>query len=99
MLESISSAERVALTCDAWTWRATESYVTITANHISDESKLDSYVFQTRVMSDTHTGENIAKLLKETVAEWRSEAKDPVIVTDNALNMNVAAGFASLLYL
>lgn len=40
VLDSLSSAERVALTCDAWTSRATESYVTVTAHHITDEWNL-----------------------------------------------------------
>lgn len=31
---SLGSAERVALACDGWTSRATESYVMITAHHI-----------------------------------------------------------------
>ncbi|KAK0131243.1 Zinc finger BED domain-containing protein 1 [Merluccius polli] len=74
---------------DAWTSRATESYVTITVHHITDEWKLESCVLQTRAMYDSHTGENIAALLKEAVAEWQLDTKDPVLVTDNAANMHV----------
>ncbi len=84
ILESLSSAERVALTCDAWTSRATESFVTITAHYITTEWNLVSYVLQTRAMHDSHTGGNIAELLKEAVTEWGLEEKHPVIVTDNA---------------
>lgn len=96
ILESLSSAERVALTCDAWTSRATESFVTITAHYITTEWNLVSYVLQTRAMHDSHTGGNIAELLKEAVTEWGLEEKHPVIVTDNASNMNVAAGLADM---
>ena len=33
--EAISSANRAAITCDAWTSRATQSYVTLTGHHSS----------------------------------------------------------------
>ncbi|XP_070403831.1 E3 SUMO-protein ligase ZBED1-like [Nothobranchius furzeri] len=66
VLDSLGSAEMVALMCDAWTSRATESYVTVTAHHINDEWILQSHVLQTRAMHETHTGEHIAALLKET---------------------------------
>ncbi|XP_077080800.1 E3 SUMO-protein ligase ZBED1-like [Siphateles boraxobius] len=96
VLECLALAEKVALTCDAWTSRATESYVTITVHHITDEWKLESCVLQTRAMYDSHTGENIAAVLKEAVAEWRLDIKDPVLVTDNAANMHVAAELADM---
>ena len=37
VLELLKSTERVALTCDGWTSRATDSYVTITSHFISNE--------------------------------------------------------------
>lgn len=48
---------------------------------------------------DRHTGENFAGLLKEAVTERRLEAKDAVTVTDNASNMNVAAGLANITHI
>uniref|UniRef100_A0A672JKK8 BED-type domain-containing protein n=1 Tax=Salarias fasciatus TaxID=181472 RepID=A0A672JKK8_SALFA len=95
VLDELRFAERVALTCDAWTSRSTESYVTVTAHHI-DEWKISSHVLQTRPMYDSHTGENIAALLREVVAEWGLRAKEPVVVTDNAPNMAVAARLAEM---
>ena len=41
---SLKSALRVAITCDAWTSRATVSNVTVTAHHVNSEWKLTSYV-------------------------------------------------------
>ncbi|XP_034538518.1 zinc finger BED domain-containing protein 4-like isoform X2 [Notolabrus celidotus] len=35
----LSSAQRVALTCDGWTSRATESYEAITSQHISTDAR------------------------------------------------------------
>ncbi|XP_072568141.1 E3 SUMO-protein ligase ZBED1-like isoform X2 [Paramormyrops kingsleyae] len=95
---SLASAERVALTCDAWTSRATESYVTITSHYISDEWELVSHVLQTRAMHESHTGSNIAELLKTALEEWDIKWKDPVVVTDNASNMTVAAQLAGMLH-
>lgn len=86
---ALQSAERVALTCDAWTSRATESYVTITAHFIL-EWELQSYVLQTRVMSESHTGANMAEVIQKATVEWKLTGKDPVVVTDNASNMTVA---------
>nr|XP_054594153.1 E3 SUMO-protein ligase ZBED1-like [Nothobranchius furzeri] len=99
VLDSLGSAETVALTCDAWTSRATESYVTVTAHHINDEWILQSHVLQTRAMHETHTGEHIAALLKETVTEWRLNTKKVIIVTDNAPNMAVAARLAGMTHI
>ena len=61
--ETICSAERVTITCDAWTSLATQSYVTFTCLHITPEWKIVSYVLQTRAMFVSHTGSNIADLL------------------------------------
>lgn len=97
--ESLSKAERVALTCDAWTSRATESYVTITSHYISDQWKLVSHVLQTRVMYKSHSGSNIADLLENAVEEWSITEKDPAIVTDNASNMAIAARLASFVHI
>ena len=38
--ESLSKAERVALKCDVWMSRATESYVTVTVHHITQGSSI-----------------------------------------------------------
>lgn len=86
---ALQSAERVALTCDAWTSRATESFVTITA-HFVHEWELHSYVLQTRVMSESHTGANMAEVIRKATVEWKLTGKDPAVVTDNASNMTLA---------
>ncbi len=88
---SLASAERVALTCDGWTSRTTEAYVTITAHFINAEWELVMYVLQTRDMPECHTEHNLAEHLKKALAEWGITEKDPVVVTDNASNMTIAA--------
>ncbi|XP_056308106.1 zinc finger BED domain-containing protein 4-like [Danio aesculapii] len=49
------------------------------------------YVLQTRDMPESHTGNNLAEHLRKAIAEWGIAEKDPVIVTDNASNMTIAA--------
>lgn len=94
--QELENAERVALTTDAWTSCATNSYVTITAHHISQKWELKSHVLQTRVFNESHTGKNIGALLKEACVEWNIADKDPALVTDNAANMLVAGREAGL---
>lgn len=97
----MKKASRVALTCDAWTSVATKSFVTITVHFVlesdKNEWKLASHVLQTREMSESHNGANVAKLLEKAAAEWQISEKDLVLVTDNASNMVVAAQKANFL--
>ncbi|KAG8015001.1 Protein PAT1-like protein 1 [Nibea albiflora] len=88
---SLLKADRVAVTCDAWTSVATESFVTVTAHVITDEWELKAHVLQTRAMHESHTGANMAELLSSAVNEWDIAKKEVVVVTDNAANMVVAA--------
>lgn len=94
--DTITSANRVGITTDAWTSRATESYVTVTCHHISPEWEMVSHVLQTRAFFESHTGKNVADLLREVMAEWGLVDKDPALVTDNASNMLVAAEISKL---
>ncbi|KAL0151535.1 hypothetical protein M9458_053187 [Cirrhinus mrigala] len=98
VINSLGRSRRVALTCDAWTSRATESYVTVTAHHITDDWSLLSHVLQTRAMYESHTGANVAELLHNVVTEWNIAEKDPVLVTDNATNMACAAQLTGYLH-
>lgn len=90
VLESLKSVERVGLTCDGWTSRTTDPYVTTTSHFFSNEWALVSNVLQTRALHKSHTGSNIANLLTETINEWGLTDKVLAIVTDNAANMLLA---------
>ena len=84
----LRGSKSVAWTTDAWTSRATESYVTITAHYIKN-FQLCSSVLQTRKMDEAHTGSNIALHLTQAAMEW---GHFPIsLTTDNAANMTVAA--------
>ncbi|KAL2082256.1 hypothetical protein ACEWY4_022074 [Coilia grayii] len=94
--KSLASTESVALTCDGWTSRATEPYLTITSHHIDESWELVSHVLQTRALFESHTGTNIAQVLGAALEEWELINKDPAIVTDNASNMTIAAQLAHM---
>ena len=64
-------------------------YITITSVHISPEWVLQNFVLQTRAISESHTGINIAGIITEAIAEW-SLPDNPPLVTDNAANIVVA---------
>ncbi|XP_041361015.1 E3 SUMO-protein ligase ZBED1-like [Gigantopelta aegis] len=71
----------VALTTDGWTSRATQSYVTITTSHITEDWNLKSFVLQTRELPESHTGVNIAQVLTDAISEWGLN-KNPPLVTE-----------------
>ncbi|KAK0147119.1 Zinc finger BED domain-containing protein 1 [Merluccius polli] len=94
--KELANAERVAITTDAWTSCATESYVTITAHHIAPDWKLNVHVLQTRAFKGSHTGKNVGALLKQACADWNLLDKEPALVTDNATNMILAGAEAEM---
>lgn len=59
---------------------------------------MQSYVLQTRQLSESHTGVNIAEVLKSAVKEWGLDKIGTriAVVTDNASNMRVAVKEAEL---
>ncbi|XP_061162789.1 E3 SUMO-protein ligase ZBED1-like [Saccostrea echinata] len=86
---SLREAEQVALTTDGWSSRATESYITITSTHIDKDWNICNFVLQTRMMPESHTGENVAEVLRNAVREWNLPIfyGFPPVVSDNAANM------------
>uniref|UniRef100_A0A8C4RIG4 Zinc finger BED domain-containing protein 1-like n=1 Tax=Erpetoichthys calabaricus TaxID=27687 RepID=A0A8C4RIG4_ERPCA len=89
--EALKKATRVALTCDAWTSRAVQSYVTFTAHYITDNWELESRVLQTTAINESHTAAHIKENIQSVAQEWQLTTTDLVIVTDNAANMLAAA--------
>uniref|UniRef100_A0A8C4SQW8 BED-type domain-containing protein n=1 Tax=Erpetoichthys calabaricus TaxID=27687 RepID=A0A8C4SQW8_ERPCA len=89
--EALKKATRVALTSDAWTSRAVQSYVTFTAHYITDNWELESRVLQTTAINESHTAAHIKENIQSVAQEWQLTTTDLVIVTDNAANMLAAA--------
>ncbi|XP_063049938.1 E3 SUMO-protein ligase ZBED1-like isoform X1 [Engraulis encrasicolus] len=94
IVKELSEACQVALTTDGWTSRSTESYLTVTAHHITPQWELRSCVLQTRPIYESHTSEFLSQKLREVVEEWaleRGSGSIPV-TTDNAKNIVNAVG-------
>ncbi|XP_039593991.1 E3 SUMO-protein ligase ZBED1-like [Polypterus senegalus] len=100
--QSIKQAECISITTDGWTSRATQSYVTITARAMTSEWEIKTFVLQTRVLFESHTGHNIGEVLKSAVSEWELDMiynnshQGIAVVTDNVRNMGVAVNEAGL---
>ncbi|XP_039895251.1 E3 SUMO-protein ligase ZBED1-like isoform X2 [Simochromis diagramma] len=77
VLDSLSSAETVALTCDAWTSRATESYVTVTAETSETYSRLLDTVVTVIKKEENQKNEETDKQVEEENAT--EEAHHPHI--------------------
>ncbi|XP_016355543.1 zinc finger BED domain-containing protein 1 [Sinocyclocheilus anshuiensis] len=98
VVEVLRKADSVSITTDSWTSRATQGYLTVTAHVITSEWEMDNFVLQTRPLFETHTGANIAEVLKSAVSEWglQKASRGIAVVTDNARNMDVAVREAGL---
>uniref|UniRef100_A0A8C4GH43 Zinc finger BED domain-containing protein 1 n=1 Tax=Dicentrarchus labrax TaxID=13489 RepID=A0A8C4GH43_DICLA len=96
IVESLSNAQRVAITVDGWTSCAIQSYIIVTAHYIDDEWSMKTPVLQTRAFNEEHKGENLAALLRDVCCEWKIEGKKPALVTDNASNMLLAGTLAEM---
>lgn len=86
---TLATVDFVAITSDSWTALTTESYVTITCHFIAD-TKVNSYVLQTRAMEERHSAANLADYLKTSVEQWGLDGKVVACVHDNASNMIAA---------
>ena len=73
----------VSLTTDTWTSVATESYITVTEHHLTDNWDMKSNVLCTRTMPERHTGENIANKLRSIVSEFDLDGKIDTCVHDS----------------
>lgn len=84
----LNATDFVSITCDLWTSRITESYLTVTCHFIKDW-KIQNKVLSTKPLENgiNHTAENIANSLKSILEEWNICNKVTCIVTDNASSM------------
>ncbi len=59
-----------AITTDCWTSRATEAYMGVTFNTISDDWELVHFTLQNKALPDKHTAENLADALLTSLQQW-----------------------------
>ncbi len=98
VMEELSEASSVALTIDGWTFRTTESYVSVTEHCITKKWELQSPVLQVHPLFESHTTTNLAQAVTAAVDEWKLERPNSNIpvTTDNAKNQVNAVKEAGL---
>lgn len=86
-VRQILSDKDIALTTDGWTSLATNAYVTVTAHLISETWELNDFVLQTKELRSSHTAENVAECISDTLRDFHIPRESVIAVTtDNALN-------------
>ena len=88
---NLVGAISVSLTTDTWTSTATDSYITVTEHHITENWEMESNVLIRRDMRVRHAAENIAKKLEACTKEFGLVNKVECCVHDNARNMECAS--------
>ena len=83
----------IALTTDIWTSRAVEAYITVTAHYLDPLWTMKSYVLETVVFPERHTGIEICGKLKEILDHFGITSKVSLVVHDQAANI-----FAHLIF-
>ncbi|CAL9689321.1 unnamed protein product [Knipowitschia caucasica] len=85
---ALSSVEFFASTTDMWSSRTSDPYLSLTIHYVDKDWKLQNKCLETSFFPDDHTGENIAKGLKEFLNSWKlGEEKQVCVTTDNGANV------------
>ncbi|XP_050547873.1 zinc finger BED domain-containing protein 4-like [Daktulosphaira vitifoliae] len=90
--EQLKNVTAVCLTTDGWTSRNNQSFIAVTAHFLNPEndSELSAYLLGCTSFPESHTADNLALFLKNTVSEWGLNDRVTAVVTDNASNMKLA---------
>ena len=80
-------ATGIALTTDIWTSTVVETYITVTAHYLDPSWTMKSYVLETSVFPERHTGIEIPRKLKEISDRCGITSKVSIVVHDQAANM------------
>lgn len=87
--DAVKKAKYLSITSDAWSSPTMESFLSLTAHYITPNWNLQSYCLRTIYMgSHSHTGENIAAMLRGILKEYDIYLDNVVsITTDSGSNM------------
>lgn len=88
VVHDLAKASAVTLMTDVWTSRAIESYLTVTAHHITPDWNMVCHVLQTRPIYEQHSSRNLAEGLNQAVLE--RPATTISVTTDDARNIREA---------
>ncbi|XP_036343172.1 zinc finger BED domain-containing protein 1-like [Rhagoletis pomonella] len=86
--EEIRLASAVCLSTDAWTSRANQSYIAVTAHFVEPEKGiLKSHLIACIESAERHTSDNLCATLRKIMDEWEISNKITAVVSDNAANI------------
>ncbi len=87
--DKLNSAEYVSLTSDIWTASNTnQSYISLTAHWINNLATLDHAMLNASHFPESHTGENIKKILLKMIDDWNlTSGRIHLLIRDNGPNM------------
>ncbi|KAM3837993.1 E3 SUMO-protein ligase ZBED1-like [Diretmus argenteus] len=88
MLEDVSS---LALTADAWTSRATESYLGVSCHYMTTDWHMKTVNLSTMPLEERHTAANIVTWMEEILEKYKiPPTKIKAVVHDNGANIVAA---------
>lgn len=90
--EALPAVPCLSLTCDMWTSRANDSYISLTCHYITEDFSMQRHVLGNSNFPGSHSAIAIHTKLNEMLSEWGlSDVTIPIyIVTDNARNIVAA---------
>lgn len=82
---------RISLTTDGWSSISQDPYMSLTAHYINQDWELVTRCLKTEYHPESHTAENVADFIKDSLGEYGLRYGNVVTVTtDNAANMIAA---------
>lgn len=91
IMGELKLASSISLTTDGWSSNNTTPYLSLTGHFLSEDWKLKTYCLRTIYMPESHTGENIASMIRSILAEYDIHISIVTsITTDSAANMKKA---------
>lgn len=82
-------SNRISLTTDLWTSDQVVGYLCLTAHFIDDEWVLRKKIINFVQVESPHSGEVLARVIKDLLLEWNIDKKINTITVDNASSNNV----------
>lgn len=88
VMGDLKDAQCVSLTTDAWSSSTMEPFLSLTVHYITPTWNLQSFCLRTIYLPQSHTGENIAAMLRNVLREYNIQLENCVsITTDSGSNM------------
>lgn len=85
--QKLETASAVGFSTDAWTSRAVDSYITMTAHYIDQNWILQTVCLSTVKVVERHTAEHLSASVHEEINKWAVTDKISGVVHDNASNI------------